>query len=148
MRPSVGEQLRQSRRILLEDVLPAVDSDHVADIVRRLAADLRKLGTCWEAATPFSRWEVDTLEALLDTVESALADPDRTEVARMRGAPAGADAGYTELCERTETLRRALDLAVRRLPPPAEAAREWAAVRAYFAERLDRDPMTNRQPDA
>jgi hypothetical protein len=148
MRPSVGEQLRESRRILLEDVLPAVDSDHVADIVRRLAADLRKLGTCWEAATPFSRWEVGTLEALLDAVESALADPDRAEIGRIRAAPAGAGGGYTELCERTETLRRALDLAVRHLPPLGEAPREWAAVRAYFAERLDRDPMTNRQPDA
>lgn len=148
MKPSVDEQLRQSRRLLLEQVLPAVESDHVADIVRRLAADLRKLGTCWELATPFSRWEVETLDALLDTVGPALGEGDRDELAEIRGLPVGAGASYAELCERTEVLRRALDHAVRRLPSPAEAPAEWQAVRGYFTERLARDPMTNRQPHA
>lgn len=148
MKPSVDEQLRQSRRILLEEVLPAVGSDHVADIVRRLAADLRKLGTCWELAAPFARWEVETLESLLDVVGSALADPDHMEMTELRGLPVADGATYPELCRRSETLRRALDLAVRRLPPPGEAPREWAAVQAYFSERLDRDPMTNRQRHA
>ena len=148
MKPSVDEQLQQSRRILLEEVLPAVESDHVADIVRRLAADLRKLGTCWEMAAPFSRWEVETLESVLDAVGSALAEPDCRELTGLRGAPLAGGASYGELCQRCEALRGALDFAVRRLPPPAQAPAEWAAVRAYFTERLDRDPMTNRQPHA
>jgi hypothetical protein len=148
MKPSVDEQLHQSRRILLEEVLPAIESDHVADIVRRLAADLRKLGTCWEMAAPFSRWEVETLESVLDGVGSALAEPDREELTGLRGVSLAEDARYGEWCERAETLRRALDFAVRRLPPPAEAPAAWTAVRAYFGERLERDPMTNRQPHA
>ena len=148
MKPSVDEQLRQSRRILLEQVLPAVESDHVADLVRRLAADLRKLGTCWEMAAPFARWEVQTLESVLDTVAPALGEDGRRELAGLRGPPVDGGAGYAELCARSEALRRALDFAVRRLPPPAEAPAEWAVVRAYFRERLERDPMTNRQPDA
>jgi hypothetical protein len=148
MKPSVDEQLQQSRRILLEEVLPAIESDHVADIVRRLAADLRKLGTCWEMAAPFSRWEVDTLESVLDGVGSALAEPDRNELNGLRGVPLAGEAPYREWCERAEALRRALDFAVRRLPPPVEAPAEWAAVQAYFGDRLDRDPMTNRQPHA
>ena len=148
MKPSVDEQLRQSRRILLEQVLPAVESDHVADLVRRLAADLRKLGSCWELAAPFARWEVQTLESVLDTVAAALGEADRQQIDMLRGAPVDGSASYGDLCARREVLRRALDLGVRRLPPPAEAPAEWAALRAYFRERLERDPMTNRQPDA
>lgn len=133
MKPSVDDQLRQTRRVLLDEVLPAVESEHAAGIVRRLAADLRKLSTCWEAAIPFARWEVETLESVL---------------ARITGqVPDGADAeSYAALCERAEVLRSELSDALRRMPAPQEAPQEWRIVLEYFDERLARDPMTNRMP--
>ena len=133
MKPSVDDQLRETRRILLDEVLPAVASDHVATLVRRVAADLRKLGTCWEAAIPFVRWEVETLESVLQGVGSP--------PARLTG-----DASYAVLCEQAESLRLALSEALRRMPPRSEAPEEWRIVLDYFNERLARDPMTNRMP--
>jgi hypothetical protein len=134
VKPSVDDQLRESRRILLEEVLPAVESDHVATAVRRVAADLRKLGTCWEAAIPFVRWEVETLQSVLQAV----------------GAPPvrlSDDDSYAGLCRQAETLRRALSDALRRMPPRGQAPEQWRCVLDYFNERLARDPMTNRLPD-
>lgn len=133
MKPSVDDQLRESRRILLEEVLPAVGSDHVATVVRRVAADLRKLATCWEAAIPFARWEVETLESVLRGIGSP--------PVRLSGGES-----YAALCEQTETLRRALSDALRRMPPRSEAPEQWRIVLDYFNERLARDPMTNRLP--
>jgi hypothetical protein len=135
VKPTVDDQLRQSRRILLEEVLPAVESDHVAAAVRRVAADLRKLATCWEAAIPFVRWEVETLRSVLETVG---APP-----VRLTG-----DESYAGLCRQAETLRLALSDALRRIPPRAEASEQWRVVLDYFQERLARDPMTNRVPTA
>ena len=133
MKPSVDDQLRETRRILLEEVLPAVESDHVATLVRRVAADLRKLGTCWEAAIPFVRWEVETLESVLRAVGSP--------PVRLAG-----DESYAGLCDQAESLRLALSEALRRMPPRSEAPEEWRIVLDYFDERLARDPMTNRLP--
>jgi hypothetical protein len=135
VKPSVDDQLRETRRILLDEVLPAVESDHVATLVRRVAADLRKLGTCWEAAIPFVRWEVETLESVLQAVGSPPARPT-------------GDGSYTVLCEQAESLRLALSEALRRMPPRSEAPAEWRIVLDYFNERLARDPMTNRMPSA
>ena len=135
MKPTVDDQLRETRRILLEEVLPAVEADHVAAVVRRLAADLRKLGTCWEAAIPFVRWEVETLESVLQSIGSP-------------PVPPSGDASYTGLCRQAETLRLALSEALRRMPPRSEAPEQWRIVLDYFNERLARDPMTNRMPSA
>lgn len=135
MKPSVDDQLRESRRILLEEVLPAVESDHVAAVVRRVAADLRKLGSCWEAAVPFVRWEVETLQSVLQAV----------------GAPPvriSGDESYAGFCRQAETLRQALSEALRRMPPRSEAPEQWRVVLDYFNARLARDPMTNRLPSA
>ena len=135
MKPSVDDQLRESRRILLEEVLPSVGSDHVATAVRRVAADLRKLGTCWEAAIPFVRWEVETLQSVLRAVG---APP----------VPVDDDGSYAGLCRQAEVLRATLSEALRRMPPCSEAPAEWGVVLDYFNERLARDPMTNRMPSA
>ena len=131
MKPSVDVQLRETRRILLEEVLPEVESDNVAATVRRLAADLRKLGTCWEAAIPFVRWEVEALESVLQALGSPAVHSD-------------GESSYADLCERTELLRSALSETLRRMPPRSEAPEEWRIVLDYFNERLARDPMTNR----
>lgn len=135
MKPTVDDQLRETRRILLEEVLPAVESDHVAAVVRRLAADLRKLGTCWEAAIPFVRWEVETLQSVLQAVGSP---PVRLSE----------DSSYAGLCRQAEALRLALSETLRRMPPQSEAPDQWRVVLDYFNERLARDPMTNRMPSA
>jgi hypothetical protein len=100
-------------------------------VVRRVAADLRKLGTCWEAAIPFVRWEVETLASVLQAIG---APP-----VRLAG-----DGSYAGLCEQVENLRLALSEALRRMPPRSEAPEQWSIVLDYFNERLARDPMTNR----
>ena len=100
-------------------------------MVRRVAADLRKLGTCWEAAIPFVRWEVETLASVLQAIGSP--------PVRLPG-----DGSYAGLCEQAEALRLALSEALRRMPPRSEAPEEWRIVLDYFNERLARDPMTNR----
>ncbi len=133
MKPSVDDQLRQTQRLLLERVIPAVESDHAADLVRRIAADLRKLSTCWDAAEVFDAWDAAALMRLL-TQLAPLLPADTLDHA---GSP-------PEEADWQEHLRATLAAALPHLPPPARAPEAWSAVLGYFRERLARDPMTNR----
>lgn len=128
----MSEQLLQAQRILVDEVLPAVASGSTGDTVRRLAADLRKLASCWDRATDFDDWDAAEVQRVL----SAL-DPDVVPGPERLTGPA-------QTRDLQEGGRAKLSAAIPKLRGPADAPAEWSALISYFRARLARDPMTNR----
>lgn len=138
MQPTVEVQLMQFQRILNDDILPAISDELAADTLFRVAADLRKLASCWEAALPFTLWDIERIEAVLCDLNFAKPEP----IADRSGWT------YADLCAHQQHLRSVLDQAVSGLPERHTAPQKWMTVISYFRERLDADPMTNRSPKA
>ena len=95
MRPTVDEQLRGMRRILVEVVQPQVVDDYAREQLGHVTAALGPLADGWDAVVPGLLRENVRLETLLRTIlpdlERLAVDPELLarvgEVGRLTGSP-------------------------------------------------------------
>jgi hypothetical protein len=134
MFPTVGEQLRQTRRILTDVVAPEVSDDYAVAALDDVLATLQVLETAWDRIMPFLHWDNDQVAALLDdsAVDADLAG--RIAVARATDPPDPLD--FLAVHGRNLELRALLCEVISQLGPDAYG------VTAYLRERISRYPMT------
>src|SRR5579862_6043516 len=87
MFPTVGQQLRETRRILTDVVAPEVSGDYAATALDDVLATLSVLETAWDQILPFLQWDNGQLAVLLghSSVDADLAE--RIAVARATDPP-------------------------------------------------------------
>lgn len=154
MRPSIGEQLEQVRRILDEVVAPHVSGPYPRDILAGLANTLSGLAGTWQRVPAFLQWDVEQVRQLLTDwldlggaqVDSAVADGVRDVLELPR--PADNPLDIEALDEYDRRLRSGLESVV---PSTAERP-EFVALRRrlaeYFTARVDRYPLVFAPPPA
>jgi hypothetical protein len=134
MFPTVGQQLRETRRILTDVVAPEVSGDYAAAALDDVLATLSVLETAWDQILPFLQWDNGQLAVLLghSSVDADLAE--RIAVARATDPPDPLD--FLAVHERNLELRALLAEVIGQLGPDA------SGVTAYVRERISRYPMT------
>jgi hypothetical protein len=142
MRPSIGEQLRGTRRILHDVVAPEVTDAYAAEVLRAALANLEMIERAWATVLPFLAWDNDALARLLARV-APLVDTDLAgRIARdCAVTPDPLDAEAQRI--HNEALRAILADAVPGLADGGDrTAAVFAAVRSHLRERADRYPLT------
>jgi hypothetical protein len=147
MRPSIGEQLEQVRRILDDVVAPQVSDPYPRDILAGLANTLSGLAANWHRVPAFLQWDADQLLSLLadwlalggQRVDATVADVVRRAVERPR--PADNPLDVEALDERDRDLRAALEAAVPSIAERSEFTELRSRLTEYFNARADRFPI-------
>lgn len=145
MRPTVSDQLQQTIATLQRTVRPAVDDAFADEVLRRILADLRKLGDCWDRAVPFLQWDVQRTMALLGDHREHLSDDQRLRLESWQNTDLQ-DLDGAALSAVQQELRGVLVSLVPALMSGYCGDAAPAQLVAYFDERLRRDPMSNRRP--
>src|SRR5579862_2738101 len=117
MFPTVGQQLRETRRILADVVAPEVSGDYAVAALDDVLATLRVLETAWDQVLPFLVWDNGQVAALLDqsAVDADLGD--RIAAARATNAPDPLD--FVAVHGRNLELRGLLAQVIGQLGPDA-----------------------------
>jgi hypothetical protein len=136
VRPTIKEQLRETRRILKDVISPYVRDEHPAMLLSYLLSNLQMLENSWSRVLPFLHWDNTATGALLQTlarkVDVAL---ENDILAALDAAPA--DVFDNEAVEqRNELLRELLSRCVMMCD-----AADLAALRAHLLERTSRFPL-------
>ncbi len=138
MRPTIGEQLGGTCRILEEVIAPEVASPHAAEALRGLVKNLRMLETGWGAVLPFLHWDNAETAALLQrarpAVPAGLAERIGTCCATPRPDPF--DVSATQ--QRNDALRGLLSEVVAGIDAEAPVHGE---IVAHLRVRTGRYPM-------
>lgn len=138
MRPTIGEQLDGTCRVLEAVVAPEVAGTPAADVLDGLVKNLRMLGTNWPAVLPFLHWDNATTAALL--MRSAAAVPDhlvrRIETLNTEPTPDLLDVVAAQ--ERNDELRALLSEAVLAMDTASAA---HADIVAHLVARAARYPL-------
>ncbi|HEV8297836.1 MAG TPA: hypothetical protein VGQ20_11080 [Acidimicrobiales bacterium] len=142
MRPSISEQLRGTRRILIELIGPEVSSAYASDVLRGAVANLEMLEHAWPKVLAFLAWDnagtATLLEQLAPHVATHLAERARAALAVTVDDPFDVDAQSA----RNDALRGVLADAIPELAAGDDrAATVLAAVRAHLVERVARYPL-------
>jgi hypothetical protein len=74
MRPTIAEQLRETRRILNDMLIPVINDDYMAQIMKSAFANLEMLESAWENVLPFLHWDNETTVAVLRDVRDLVSD--------------------------------------------------------------------------
>lgn len=147
MRPSIGEQLEQVRRILDDVVAPHVSDPYAQDILAGLANTLSGLGANWHRVPAFLQWDVDQVVALLTDwlalggahIDASVAADVRSAVERPR--PKDNPLDVEALDEYDRQLRAALEAVVPSIAERSECAELRTRLVGYFHARVDRYPL-------
>lgn len=154
MRPSIGEQLEQVRRILDDVVAPQVNDPYPQDILAGVANTLSGLAANWHRVPAFLQWDVDQILPLLAdwlalgglTVEPVIADAVRAAIDQPR--PADNPLDFEALDEYDGHLRAALEAAVPSIAARPQLAELRVRLTEYFSGRVDRYPIVVAPPAA
>jgi hypothetical protein len=70
MRPTITEQLRETRRILQDVIAPCIHDEHPATVLSYLLSNLQTLEDSWSRVLPFLHWDNTETSALLQVLAS------------------------------------------------------------------------------
>ncbi len=87
MLPTVGDQLRETRRILTEVIAPEVSGDYAVAALEDVLATLRMLEAAWDKVLPFLHWDNDQTARLLGQSSAGGALADRIAAALAVSPP-------------------------------------------------------------
>jgi hypothetical protein len=139
MRPTIGEQLTGTCRILEAVIAPEVAGTPAGDVLRGLVKNLRMLQTSWAAVLPFLHWDNELTAGLLaramSSVPDALAQRIMTD---LDAKPAPDPADVASVQERNDELRALLTEVVRVIDPVSDP---HAEIVAHLAVRAGRYPL-------
>jgi hypothetical protein len=154
VRPSIGEQLEQIRRILDDVVAPHVRDPYPQDILGGVANTLSGVAANWHRVPAFLQWDVEQVRQLLvDWVDlgglqadAAVADRIRTTLELSR--PSDNPLDFEALDEYDRRLRAGLEAVVPSIAERAEFADLRSRLTDYFSARVDRFPIVVAPPPA
>jgi len=136
MRPTISEQLHETRRIL-QGVLASNDIDgYSAQITAMALSNLEMLEASWDKVLPFLRWDNDMALRLLQEMRGSLS-PDLSNAIAQETQRAPTDAlDASAQQKRNESIQ---ELVVRVIEEgDADSLRH---IHAYLLERTSRYPM-------
>ena len=136
MRPTVTEQLRDTRRILNDVVLPHIADGYAAQIASLALTNLEMLEGAWAKVLPFLHWDNAGALALLASLRGEISPELASAVARAAGAPPCDPYDMQALQARNEALQTLVHRAIGECGP---GGRE--AIRAHLLERTARYPL-------
>jgi hypothetical protein len=154
LRPSIGEQLEQVRRILDDVVAPHVQDPYSQDILGGVANTLSGLAANWHRVPAFLQWDVEEMRQLLadwldfgaQQADAAIADDVRTALGLPR--PSDSPLDFQALDDYDRRLRAALEAVVPSIGERAEFAELRPRLTEYFSARVDRYPIVVAPPPA
>jgi len=136
MRPTIDEQIRETRRILADFWLPQIDDAYRSQIATMLLANLEMLETNWKKVLPFLAWDnakaTDMLEMLREDVNAELVHAIDAALVQDAGDTFDVTAQET----RNETLQALLCRAIGFC-----TVDHRRAIRSYLLDRTARYPM-------
>jgi hypothetical protein len=138
MRPTIGEQLAGTCRILEDVVAPEVAGAQAADALRGLVKNLRMLETSWAAVLPFLHWDNAQTTALLRRARPAVPAVLAERITSVCDALASDPVDVTAVQEHNDRLRGVLSEVVAVLDTGSETYR---AIAAYLNVRASRYPL-------
>jgi hypothetical protein len=154
VRPSIGEQLEQVRRILDDVVAPHVADPYPQDILGGLGNTLSGLAASWHRVPAFLQWDVEQIRQLLTEwvalggpeVDAAVAETVRTALELPR--PSDNPLDFDALDEYDRRLRAALEVVVPSIAARSDLAQSRSRLTGYFSARVDRYPIVLAPPPA
>jgi hypothetical protein len=139
MRPTIGEQLGGTCRILEVMIAPEVAGTPAGDVLRGLVKNLRMLQTNWGTVLPFLHWDNETTAGLLARAASSVPDALAQRITTtVDGQPAPDPADVMAAQERNDELRALLTEVVRVISAKSDA---HAEIIAHLAARSARYPL-------
>lgn len=139
MRPTIAEQLRETRRILDDLLRPQITDGYTTQIMTMAFANLEMLETAWADVLPFLHWDNDAALTLLGDLRGELPQDLAAEIGEARNAAPYDPFDAVTLETRNEALQALLERAIGQCGP--EGRRR---VHAHLLERTARYPMRPR----
>jgi hypothetical protein len=139
MRPTIGEQLDGTCRILEAVVAPEVAGTPAAEVLQGLVKNLRMLRTSWSAVLPFLHWDNEAMAALLTRAMSSVPDALAQRIMAAQDTQSAPDpVDVASVQERNDELRALLTEVVRVIDTVSDA---HAEIVAHLAVRAGRYPL-------
>lgn len=107
MRPTVSEQLRETRRIMNDVILPELPEGYSRQIFDKLMSNLLVVEHCWSRVVPFLKWDNDAARRTLEAVKDQVGPDLSGEIAALGSDDAG-DADDVDLLQRGNARLQAL----------------------------------------
>jgi hypothetical protein len=136
LRPTITEQLRQTRRILEEEIAPCLVEKHPVQVLAYLLGNLQSLEDSWSRVLPFLHWDNSCTAALLQSVSSEVEPALAAQIADTVRAAAPDVLDFEAVQKRNADLRGLLARCVRE-----SGAGELVSVRTHLLERSKRFPF-------
>lgn len=136
MRPTISEQLRATRRILNEAVLPQIDNNYSARILEMALSNLEMLETAWANVLPFLRWDNEAALKLLRQLRNEVGSDLASAIDQAESDPSGDSLDASALQARNEALQALVQKTIGACGP--EGRRR---IHAQLLERTARYPM-------
>jgi hypothetical protein len=136
LRPTITEQLRQTRRILQDEIAPYIAEKHPAQILGYLLGNLHTLEDSWSRVLPFLHWDNTATVTLLRDLSGHVGPELAADIEKTSSAIAPDVLDVHEVERRNVALR---DLLRRCVNECSEADLE--PTRAHLVERSKRFPF-------
>jgi hypothetical protein len=136
MRPTIAEQLRETRRILNDMLLPRLDDDYAAQILVKALANLEMLEMAWSNVLPYLHWDNDTALALLNDMRTEVGAELAAAIDKAARGPLCAPFDANALQARNEALQALVHRVIGECGPDGRRR-----IHAHLMERTMRYPM-------
>jgi hypothetical protein len=136
VRPTIKEQLRETRRILADVISPCIRDEYPAQLLAYLLSNLQILEDSWSRVLPFLHWDNTETAGLLQTLASKVDPALEKDISAVLDAVAPDIFDIDAVDKRNVILRELLTRCVTTC-----GAADLAAVRAHLLERASRYPM-------
>ncbi|SCW33716.1 hypothetical protein SAMN02927924_00021 [Sphingobium faniae] len=136
MRPTISEQLRETRRIMNDVIAPNLHDGYSAQILEKLLSNLGMLERCWANVAPFLAWDNEQAFAMLEAICSGVSADLAQGIDRVRQDAAGDPFDMQALEDRNTRIQALLQRAIRECGPD-----DHRKIQVYLMERTARYPM-------
>lgn len=136
MRPTISEQLRETRRIMNDVIAPNLHDGYSVQILEKLLSNLGMLERCWVNVAPFLTWDNEQARAALDAVKPGVGADLAREIDRVQQDASADPFDMQAMEDRNTALQGLLQQAIRECRPD-----DHRQIQAYLMERTARYPM-------